>query len=104
MKVLDMIENRYSRRAMSDRPIAAEVVDRLIAAASLAPSCFNNQPWRFIAIQEDPSLSHIRESLSRGNYWAAKAPLVIAVITKKEEDCQSSHGRDYAFFDTGMAA
>jgi nitroreductase len=104
MKVLDVIENRRSKRAMSNKPIDQEVVGRLIHAASLAPSCFNNQPWRFIAIQGSESLNAVAESLSRGNYWAKSAPLAIAVVTKIDEDCRSSHGRDYAFFDTGMAA
>jgi nitroreductase len=72
-------------------------------AATLAPSCANNQPWRFIAVNAAPVLDRVKEHLSSGNYWAKRSPLIVAVCTQNELDCQVSAGRDYAFFDTGMA-
>jgi nitroreductase len=45
----------------------------------------------------------VRENLSSGNYWAKKAPLVILAVSKDDLDCQLSNGRNYAFFDLGLA-
>ena len=47
----------------------------LIEAARFAPSCFNEQPWRFIIADEEESLKKIRNVLMPGNQiWANKAP------------------------------
>ena len=101
---LPEIEKRRAYRAMSPRTAPDEVVTRIMEAAVLAPSCFNNQPWKFIVVRNKEVLDQVREHLSSGNYWAKTAPLIVAVCTRADLDCQLSEGRDYAFFDTGMAA
>jgi nitroreductase len=75
-----------------------------MTAATYAPSCGNNQPWRFVVVDEEPALSRVKEGLSGGNYWAKKAPLIVLVLTREDLDAQLSEGRNYALFDTGMAA
>jgi nitroreductase len=98
------IERRRALRALDDsRPVPADVIRRILAAAALAPSCGNTQPWRFVVASEEPTLSRVKEGLSGGNYWAKKAPLIILVLTKVDLDASRDDGRDYAFFDTGMA-
>jgi nitroreductase len=97
------IEKRKSRRALSNKAIQPEIIERLMTAATWAPSCFNNQPWRFIVVNEESFLKGIKAALSEGNYWARSAPLIIAVCTKVDLGCRSSDGRDSAFFDTGLA-
>ncbi len=97
------IEIRRAKRALSDRPIPAQIVERILHAATLAPSCFNNQSWRFVAVSDAGVLDKVRENLSSGNYWAKKAPLVILAASKDDLDCQLSDGRNYAFFDLGLA-
>ncbi len=97
------ITTRRARRAMSPRPIDDEVLTRVMTAATLAPSCFNNQPWRLVAVREPAKLAKVREFLSKGNAWALSAPCIVLVTTKLDLDCRLDDGRDYAFFDTGMA-
>ena len=101
--MLREIEERRARRALSDRPIDAEVVERVMRAATLAPSCFNNQPWRYVVVRESGALSRVKEGLSRGNYWASPSPMIVAAVTQAGLDCTLSDGRDYAFFDLGLA-
>ncbi len=98
------IAARRARRALDTRPIPTEVIDRLLTAATWAPSCMNNQPWRFVVASEEPVLGKVKEGLSRGNYWAKEAPLIVLVLTRVDLDCRSDDGRDYAFFDAGMAS
>jgi nitroreductase len=54
-------------------------------------------------LNEEPGLGKIKQQLAGGNYWVHPAPVVIAVATGTELDCQLSQGREYALFDTGMA-
>ncbi len=103
-EVLQLLETRRSRRALSEKKLPQDVVDRLMQAATLAPSCSNNQPWRYVLAQGDKALEKVHGSLMGGNYWAKRAPLVVLVVTNPELDCQNSDGnREYALFDTGMS-
>jgi len=102
--MLKAIERRRARRAITDRPIPRETTELLLRAAHLAPSCANNQPWRFVAIDDPVTLSHVKESLTQGNYWAKPSPLILALTSKPSLDCQIPDGREYHAFGCGMAA
>lgn len=103
MGMMVEIEQRRSYRAIDPRRVSEESVDRMLDAATLAPSCSNSQPWRFIAITDSAHLTEVKRHLSPGNYWAKLAPLIVAVCVDPADDCRNSHGRDYGLFDTGMA-
>lgn len=102
-EILNPIIERRARRGLSPQRVPREVTDRLLEAATLAPSCFNNQPWRFLVIDEPEALEKARPFLAGGNYWAERSPLIIGVVTRKELDCELDGGREYAFFDSGLA-
>jgi nitroreductase len=101
--LLKEIETRRARRALSDQPIAPEILARLMTAATYAPSCFNNQPWRLVVVTSEPELQAVKAGLSSGNYWAARAPAIVLALTAPELDCRLSDRRDYALFGLGMA-
>ena len=46
----DLIHTRRSIRRYLDRPVPPELIDRLLEAATWAPSSHNRQPWRFAVI------------------------------------------------------
>ncbi len=94
---------RRAKRALSDKKIPDEIIHRLMTAATYAPSCFNNQSWRFLVVTDDEALKKIHDALSAGNYWVKKAPAVVVVATKTEFGCRMSDRRDYALFDCGLA-
>lgn len=100
--LLKEIDERRSFRGIDERQIPDDVLERVMTAATYAPSCFNKQPWRFLVLKDQPALDRGRSHLKDGNYWAKKAPVLIVVITKKELDCQVQN-REYAEFDTGQA-
>ncbi len=100
--MLPAIEQRRAYRALDTRPIEPDVLLGLIEAASTAPSGMNNQPWRFITVTERERLDALKESLSRGNYWAKRAPAIIAVVTNNHWSMQLGE-RSYAPFEVGMA-
>ena len=56
-----LLTERRSVRRYLPLPVAAGVVDRLLAAAATAPSAHNRQPWRFVVIEAETS----KQSLAR---------------------------------------
>lgn len=97
-----LLQARRSYRALAPDPIPHETLVRLVEAAHLAPSCFNNQPWRFV-IAEGEALERVKAALSGGNYWAKSAPAILALASHRDLDCKLSDGRDYYLFGCGMA-
>jgi F420 biosynthesis protein FbiB-like protein len=47
----ESLASRRSIRRYSGLPVARELVDSLLAAATAAPSAHNRQPWRFLVIE-----------------------------------------------------
>jgi len=68
---LELMSNRRSVRSFSPRPVPSECIDRAVRTAATAPSGANQQPWRFVIV-DDPKLKHeIREAAEqeeRANY------------------------------------
>ena len=103
MDLIPEIDQRRAKRALSEKKIPKDILDRIMTAATFAPSCSNNQPWRFLVVTEEQSLNRIRQALSSGNYWAKKAPVIVALATKLDLDARLSDRRDYALLDSGLA-
>jgi len=103
MEVQEAILERRARRMLnSGRRIRENEVLSLVEAAMLAPSCFNNQPWRITFVSEEGMLSKLKTALSKGNEWATAAPLILVVASKQEDDCVIKD-REYFLFDCGLA-
>lgn len=102
MDVTEAIHRRRAYRSLEPVTIDAELVRDLAEHARLAPSCFNNQPWRFVFAYDREVLGQLQAAMTRGNDWVRNASMIIAVFSRPELDCQI-HGRDYCWFDTGMA-
>jgi len=104
MTIITEIEQRRAKRALDQKPIDPELLERLAQAAHLAPSCANSQPWRIITVTESGPLAALKETLTTGNYWGLKAPAITAIVTSPNWDFKTEDGREFALFDTGMAA
>ncbi len=103
MDVKEAIERRRALRSLEPFPVTRELVEDLAGHAHLAPSCMNNQSWRFVFVYEPEQLAAFKETLSRGNAWALDSPLIAAVFNKRDADCTLKGDRDYFLFDTGLA-
>ncbi|MEO0231018.1 MAG: nitroreductase family protein [candidate division WOR-3 bacterium] len=102
MELKEVIEKRRAYRSLKPCEINEEMIRDIAGYASLAPSCYNNQPWRFVFVYEKDVLEKIFETLPEGNSWAKASSMIIAVFSKKEFDCVIGN-REYYLFDTGMA-
>lgn len=102
MDVLQAVEERRAYRSLAPVKITDDMIKDLARHARLAPSCFNNQPWRFVFVRDPEMLEKMHEALSQGNVWARAASMIIAVFSKKEDDC-IIRDREYHQFDCGLA-
>ena len=102
MGIKEIIKKRRAYRSLKDIDITEELVHDLAECAQLAPSCFNNQPWRFVFVYDKEVLQSLQEALSSGNRWAYEASMIIAVYSQENLDCVIKE-REYYLFDTGMA-
>ena len=50
MDLFTALHTRRSIRRYTDRPVSPTLIDRLLEAATRAPSSHNCQPWRFVVI------------------------------------------------------
>ena len=55
MDALEALFTRRSLRAYEDRPVPAQILREVLAAAMSAPSAGNAQPWHFVVV-EDPAV------------------------------------------------
>ncbi|MBU4486967.1 MAG: nitroreductase family protein [Candidatus Delongbacteria bacterium] len=101
MKVQLAIQKRRSYRGLEPIVIADNMIKELATAASLAPSCYNNQPWKFIFVRSKEQLKKMKAVMNKGNEWTFSASCIIAVMSKKELDCVIKD-REYYLFDTGL--
>jgi len=99
-----LILNRWSPRALSGEPLTDEELSALFEAAKWAPSCFNNQPWRFIYVKNNtPNWEKMSMLLTESNkIWTSKAAVLVLLISKQTFDYNGQPSRT-ASFDVGAA-
>lgn len=102
MDVSQSIRERRAYRSLNPVEITEDLIKDLAEHAQLAPSCFNNQPWRFVFVYDPDSLEEMQTALSSGNEWAHASSMIIAVFSKQEDDC-IIRDRVYHQFDVGLA-
>src|SRR5262249_37142297 len=103
--VNELIARRWSSRAFSGKPVEREKLARLFEAARWAPSCFNEQPWRYvIAAQDDPvGFERLASTLVDANLWARNAYLLALSVAKLRFD-RSGKPNVHAWHDVGAAS
>jgi len=83
MELLEGIYSRRSVRQYKNQPVEKEQLLEIIKAGIWAPSGLNNQPWRFVIIQ-DQCLRHQLAALTKFGRIIETAPAAIAVFLDKK--------------------
>jgi len=105
MEFDDVVRKRRSLRSFASVDVSEAVLKDIAIVASLAPSCSNKQPWRFVFVRSPGMLERMFATLTPGNAaWAKQASVIVAVWSRADLDCQTPDGRAYFQFDTGMAS
>ena len=108
VQVNDLIARRWSGRAYDpDRQVSSEQVMALVEAARWSPSCFGDQPWRYIVCDRksnETAWNNAYSCLSEGNQtWAKNAPVLMLSIA---DSIMSRTGKPnrWGQHDTGAAS
>jgi len=103
-EILELIQNQWSPRAFdSKHAVADEDLMALIEAARYAPSCFNEQPWRYILANGGENYEKILNTLAPTNQiWASKAPAFILILAKQKFTYHENENR-WHLFDAGTS-
>lgn len=104
----DIIANRWSGRAYdASRSVSEDAVIALLEAARWAPSCYGDQPWRFIVWNKASDVAGWQQAfdcLMPGNQgWAKDAPVLVLVCADTLFNHNGQPNR-HAQYDTGAAA
>lgn len=75
MEFTELIHKRYSVRSYRSDPVADEVLEKVFAAARIAPTAANRQPFQFIVIHTSGKEAEVRRLYHRD--WFVQAPVVI---------------------------
>ncbi len=78
LQIPDIIRERRSIRAFTDREISEEEAKLLVEAARLAPSAGNRQPWEFVIVRDDENKRRLAKA-AHGQYFIAEAPVIFVV-------------------------
>jgi 5,6-dimethylbenzimidazole synthase len=72
MDIFTAIKERRSCRDFLSDPISSEIIEKILEAASYAPSPLNMQPWQFIVIIKQEIKDQIFAEAERCRDWALK--------------------------------
>ena len=89
--IIDTIKSRRSVRDFTDKPVSKDKINTILDAGRWAPSGLNNQPWRYIMVQERDTIEEIATCTHYGNVVLG-APLLIAVFL--DHDAEYSYVKD----------
>lgn len=81
--VIEAIHRRRSIREFTDRPISRDLLHEIISAGIWAPSGLNNQPWRFVTVQ-DPEIRELMAQQTHYSHIVRAANALIAVYLAKD--------------------
>jgi len=59
-----LIQERRSIRRYTDRPVERALVERLLTAATWAPSAHNRQPWRFAVLEDADTQRRLADAMN----------------------------------------
>jgi nitroreductase len=61
----DVVRSQRACRSFSDEPVPDDLVERVLEAATFAPSAENTQPWVFVVVHESAARERIGELTRR---------------------------------------
>lgn len=100
------IRRRWSPRVFEEgRAVEREKILSLLEAARWAPSCFNEQPWRYLVFDgaDAEAMEKARACLVEGNAWALKAPVLMISVARDNFTYNEQPNRT-AQHDVGLAS
>jgi len=106
--ITDLLATRWSGRAYdSARPVARKDLLKLLEAARWAPSCYGDQPWRYLIFDRFGDKSQWQRAFDcLGEFnqsWAGEAPVLLAACADDTFMMKDEPNR-WGQYDTGAAS
>ncbi|QQS53520.1 MAG: nitroreductase family protein [Candidatus Competibacteraceae bacterium] len=106
--IADLIARRWSPRAIAaDQPVSRENLLALLEAARWAPSCFGDEPWRYLVwdrFHDATGWQSAFECLAEGNRsWVKNAPILLLSVAAPNFGHNNKPNR-WGQHDTGAAS
>ena len=96
--IISVIRNRRSIRKFKNKPIKGSILLRILEAGRWAPSGLNNQPWRFLIIQDKDLQLKISKFTKYSRIIKGADSLIIVLI-----DTADSYNKEKDLMATGAA-
>ena len=80
MELLDVMLERRSTRKFNDEPISKSELDKILAAALLAPTSMNRKPCNFMVVERKETLEELSRSKDHGADLIKGADKAVVVI------------------------
>lgn len=108
VKIHELIQNRWSPRAFDpNKEVSDDDLLALLEAARWAPSCFNDQPWRYIVCVKAKDENNWQNALTilaeKNQLWAKNAPILMLAVAMESFNHNGKPNR-WAMYDTGAAS
>lgn len=104
METLEAIKKRTSlKTCCSPRDVEQEKIEKVIEAATLAPSAMNRQPWRFIVVKGKENVEPLVTTAFRDVNQAVKSAPVVIIVCANPSDDFVINGKEYYLFDVALA-
>src|SRR3712207_842865 len=114
MDFAEVIRRRRMVRRFADRPLPSDVVDRILASATRAPSAGFSQGWAFLALTDEADRERFwpfAPNQTKHTPEMMNAPLVVVPLAHKAAyldkyqrlQADEHWPAPYWFIDTGMA-
>lgn len=113
MTANECITGRRSIRKFTDQPVSHELIEKIVATASFAPSWKNTQITRYIAVEGEKKAALAKcTSIYAGNgAIMEQAPMVIAVTAitgrsgyERDGSFSTPKGTGWQMYDAGVAS
>lgn len=110
---LELARTRQSDRAFdASRPIEKEKIERILAAAQLAPSACNAQPYRIIVVDEPELKNKVADTTSSKvlgmNHFTKQAPVHMVIVEENPNFTSGIGGvvkdKHFPYIDIGIVA
>jgi nitroreductase len=82
MEVFEAVRTVLAVRGYREKPVPAEIVQRIVEAGRLTGSSMNRQPWHFIVVQDRNTLRQLGALAKTGPYTGQAALAIVVVIQR----------------------
>jgi nitroreductase len=92
MEVFEAVRTALAVREYQEKDVPQDVVRRIVEAGRLTGSSMNNQPWRFIVVEDRETLRRLG-AIARTGPYVSQAPLAIVVAIERTKFSVSDASR-----------